>query len=140
MSHYSLAFIFNKSLSKVLLIHKTHPEWQAGKINGIGGKIEPGETPVDCIVRETAEETGLVIPKDQWTPVGVLSSAEWEVSVFGAVYTGSLAQAKSLTGERIEWIAHAQLPKNVIYNLRWLIPMTMDKLINNDPHGFTLSP
>lgn len=124
----------------MLLIHKTHPEWQAGKINGIGGKIEAGEEPVDCIVRETAEETGLMIPKEQWTAVGVLSSAEWKVHVFGAVYTGSLAQTKSMTDEQIEWITHAKLPKNVIYNLRWLIPMTMDKLINNDPHGFTLSP
>ncbi|OYV07453.1 MAG: NUDIX hydrolase [Verrucomicrobiales bacterium VVV1] len=28
----------------------------AGKINGPGGKIDPGETPLDCVVRETQEE------------------------------------------------------------------------------------
>jgi 8-oxo-dGTP diphosphatase len=28
----------------------------AGKINGPGGKIDPGETPLDCVIRETQEE------------------------------------------------------------------------------------
>jgi 8-oxo-dGTP diphosphatase len=28
----------------------------AGKINGPGGKIEPGETPLECVIRETQEE------------------------------------------------------------------------------------
>jgi 8-oxo-dGTP diphosphatase len=33
----------------------------AGKINGPGGKIEPDETPLDCVIRETQEEL-LVTP------------------------------------------------------------------------------
>ena len=32
-----------------------------GKLNGIGGKIEPGERPIDCIIREVKEEVGLVL-------------------------------------------------------------------------------
>lgn len=31
------------------------------KWNGPGGKIQPGETPEQCIIRETLEETGLTI-------------------------------------------------------------------------------
>ncbi len=30
-----------------------------GKWNGPGGKIDPGETPEECVIRETKEETGL---------------------------------------------------------------------------------
>ena len=40
---------------KVLLIHKKRG-LGAGKINGPGGKLEPGETPKQCAIRETTEE------------------------------------------------------------------------------------
>lgn len=40
---------------RVLLIHKKRGIG-AGKINGPGGKIDPGETAAECAVRETQEE------------------------------------------------------------------------------------
>ncbi|MEZ5330155.1 MAG: 8-oxo-dGTP diphosphatase [Verrucomicrobiales bacterium] len=40
---------------EVLLIRKKRGIG-AGKINGPGGKIDPGETPVQCAIRETQEE------------------------------------------------------------------------------------
>jgi 8-oxo-dGTP diphosphatase len=40
---------------RILLIHKKRGLGQ-GKINGPGGRIEPGETPLACAVRETREE------------------------------------------------------------------------------------
>ena len=43
---------------RVLLIRKKRG-LGAGKINGPGGKLEPGETPEQCAVRETREEVGL---------------------------------------------------------------------------------
>ncbi|MEM9478164.1 MAG: 8-oxo-dGTP diphosphatase [Verrucomicrobiota bacterium] len=43
---------------RVLLIRKKRGIG-AGKINGPGGKIEPGETALECAVRETIEEIGV---------------------------------------------------------------------------------
>lgn len=40
---------------KILLIEKKRG-LGAGKINGPGGKIEPGETPLQAVIRETQEE------------------------------------------------------------------------------------
>lgn len=57
---YVLGFMFNEDESKVLLIMKNRPAWQAGKLNGVGGKIEAGETPIQAMEREFAEETGFV--------------------------------------------------------------------------------
>ncbi|MGC6467826.1 MAG: 8-oxo-dGTP diphosphatase [Akkermansiaceae bacterium] len=41
--------------SKVLLIEKLRGIGE-GKINGPGGKIDPGETPEQCVIRECQEE------------------------------------------------------------------------------------
>ncbi len=46
----------------VLLIHKKRG-LGAGKINGPGGRIDEGESPVECAVREVEEELG-VTPLD----------------------------------------------------------------------------
>ncbi|TFH05705.1 MAG: 8-oxo-dGTP diphosphatase [Spirochaetales bacterium] len=45
---------------EILLIHKKRGLGQ-GKINGPGGRVEEGETPMEAAVRETWEEVGLVL-------------------------------------------------------------------------------
>ena len=35
--------------------------YRVGKLNGPGGKIEEGETPKDCVIRETSEEFGICL-------------------------------------------------------------------------------
>jgi 8-oxo-dGTP pyrophosphatase MutT (NUDIX family) len=45
--------------NNVLLILKDRPEWQKGKFNLPGGKMEEGETPIEAAVRELKEEAGL---------------------------------------------------------------------------------
>lgn len=47
---------------QILLIHKKRGIG-AGKINGPGGKVDPGETPLAAAIRETQEEIG-VTPLD----------------------------------------------------------------------------
>ena len=44
-----------------LMIHRIKKEndMNAGKWNGLGGKLEPGETPEECAIREIQEESGL---------------------------------------------------------------------------------
>ncbi|MDA0813474.1 MAG: 8-oxo-dGTP diphosphatase [Verrucomicrobia bacterium] len=51
---------------EVLLIRKKRGIG-AGKINGPGGKIDPGETPMQCAIRETQEELHVtaVDPKER---------------------------------------------------------------------------
>lgn len=51
----TLLFIIDEAERSVLLIRKKRG-LGAGKINGPGGKLDPGETPEQCAVRETQEE------------------------------------------------------------------------------------
>ena len=69
MQTYACGFLFSLDRQRVLLIRKRRPAWQAGKLNGLGGKIEPGETPDAAARREVLEETGLVVPHVEhlWT-------------------------------------------------------------------------
>ena len=52
----TLCFLIQEG--QILLIRKKRG-LGAGKINGPGGRIEPGEEPHECAVRETSEEVGL---------------------------------------------------------------------------------
>ncbi len=47
---------------KTLMLHRIKKEndMHAGKWNGLGGKMEAGETPEECAIREVREESGLV--------------------------------------------------------------------------------
>ena len=52
-----------KKDGKTLMIHRIKKEndMHHGKWNGLGGKLNPGESPEDCVIREVREESGLTI-------------------------------------------------------------------------------
>jgi len=49
--------------NKTLMVHRIKKEndMHQGKWNGLGGKLEPGETPEECAIREIREESGLEV-------------------------------------------------------------------------------
>lgn len=57
---------------EVLLGRKKHGLGE-GNFVGLGGKLEPGESPVDAAVREVLEESGLVVAAGDLEPRGLLS-------------------------------------------------------------------
>lgn len=59
MKLYTCAFAFTPDARHILLLRKHEPIWQRGKLNGIGGKVEPGETILEATRREFCEETKL---------------------------------------------------------------------------------
>jgi 8-oxo-dGTP diphosphatase len=52
-----------RKAGETLMVHRIKKEndMHQGKWNGLGGKIEPGETPEECVIREVYEESGLVV-------------------------------------------------------------------------------
>jgi 8-oxo-dGTP pyrophosphatase MutT (NUDIX family) len=101
MKTYCLGFVFSLARDAVLLIEKRRPAFQAGLLNGIGGKREDGETAVAAMARECAEETGLVLPEAAWVARGQMGDGvHYHVAVFEA--TADLTLAQSLTDEPVQ--------------------------------------
>jgi 8-oxo-dGTP diphosphatase len=132
MQVYSCGFLFAHDRTRVLLIRKNRPAWQAGKLNGLGGKLEPGETPLDAMRREFWEEAGMRI--EGWAErvvlTGVPSEADprgWRGHFFRAFANDdALAACRAKTDEALELHPTDPLPREVIPNLRWLIPLLLD--------------
>jgi len=66
MIRYTICFIRNGD--HVLMINRQNRP-NMGLWNGVGGKIEPGETPEESLLREVAEETGLHLAEARFAGV-----------------------------------------------------------------------
>lgn len=88
---YVVILLFNEQHDRVLLIRKNRPQWQAGKLNGLGGKVEPSETPHHAATRELKEEamiivTDLIECASFRMPDDAVGRTEWcRITVFTAV-------------------------------------------------------
>jgi ADP-ribose pyrophosphatase len=135
MRHYVCGFLFTPGEPFVALIKKTKPRWQAGLYNGIGGKIEDGETPIDAMVREFKEETGCETVF-RWNlfckivnPAHDSPSGPWTVHFFKAF---GVATLQSPTDEKVAWYNCASIARInshiFVPNLQWLIPMALEDI------------
>lgn len=124
---YCAGFLFGPYLADVALIRKAKPAWQRGKLNGIGGKVEPGETPHDAMVREFEEEAGVRVPR--WTLIRTERFEAAVVHFFAALASHSQwGDIDTKTEEEVTKVflgAEDELLAgySVMYNLPYLIPM-----------------
>ena len=81
-----------------------------GKWNGLGGKLEAGETPEECVSREVLEESGLSIRDPKYCGLLIFTNFkgnDWYVFVFTATdFTGELIDSPE---GRLEWISDEKL-------------------------------
>ena len=100
MQKYVLGFVINEDGQSILLLRKNRPKFLAGRLNGVGGKVEDGEQTVDAMVRECLEECDLFIPPDEWFLIGTMGDEKtYHVSVFAA--TAPLRHARQCTDEEL---------------------------------------
>lgn len=123
---YVLGFMFDSERRRVLLVEKSSPEWQRGKINGVGGKQERNETPIAAMVREFGEEVAIQTDESDWTWCLTLHGKDWNVQVFKAEGPIGLARQTSTKDKPVRCAIDA-LPAEVIPNLRWIIPFLLDR-------------
>lgn len=122
-----VGFLF--SGPRVLLVRKTRPSWQAGLLNGVGGKVEDNETPIAAMYREFGEETSHKAHID-WK----LFCTEYEEPQKAMVYfyVGHVPDRPTMpiandVGEELRWVRVEDLPfHKKLGNLTWLIPLALD--------------
>lgn len=126
MQTYVSGFLFSPCGQHVALIQKLNPKWQRGLLNGIGGKIEPGETPHDAMAREFHEEAGLVTRPENWTCFARLHRPDEYLVDFMFCRDARFDQIRSIEQEEVGIYECSDLPAHLMPNLRWLIPMSLD--------------
>ena len=122
MNKYVTGFLVNPDTNKVCLIKKNKPAWQKGRLNGVGGHIEAGESPKDAMTREFWEEAGE--DKIVWRQFLFVTGKEYELYCFTAkADSNNIKKIHTMTDEIIDWFPVEALPENILANLKWLIPM-----------------
>lgn len=112
------------------MLHRVKKEndMHQGKWNGLGGKLEAGESPEECVIREVREEAGLEIASPKMH--GFITFPEfdgnddWYVFVFSAdSFSGSLIDSNEGI---LKWIPDDELLDLNLWEgdkvfLKWLL-------------------
>lgn len=119
--HVNICYIINSD-GRILLQKKARG-FGAGKWNGPGGKIEPGEGIEESVRREVAEETGLTV-KDL-EKIGELEFVfrdrpEWNNYMHAFVCREFAGEAEDKGEGRLKWCHPEELP--------------YEKMWDDDPH------
>lgn len=127
MNRYVVGFLFSQDRERVILIHKHKPEWQKNKLNGVGGKIEEDENTHEAMTREFLEEAGVEIT--DWELFVHYSNENIYEVFFFKCFSNLIYKTSTQEEESIRIIPVKRLPSNLIFNLRWLIPLCLDHYI-----------
>lgn len=107
--HVAVAVIVRDG--RVLIARRPEHVHQGGLLEFPGGKVEPGETVQQALVREIVEETGLRVPESGLEPVIGIRHDYGDKQVFLDVWQTATATGEPFgrEGQPIEWLAPEDL-------------------------------
>ncbi|MFZ0455471.1 MAG: 8-oxo-dGTP diphosphatase [Ignavibacteriaceae bacterium] len=109
----TLCYITDKKQKSTLMLHRIKKEndYHQGKWNGLGGKLDSGESPEECAIREIKEESGLTVKnpllKGFLTFPNFDGVDDWYVFVFTFdEFNGNLIDSPE---GKLEWVPNDEL-------------------------------
>lgn len=119
---------------KILLQYKAEGKFGEGKWNGPGGKIKPEETPLEGVIREVQEETGLTIIEPELNGLidfyfGEKPEPDWKTYVFRVTkFTGKL---KPNDEGELRWFKIDDIPYGNMWqdDVHWLPSFILGKKV-----------
>jgi 8-oxo-dGTP diphosphatase len=125
-SEFVLTLLFTVDGTRVVLMRRTRPAWQSGRVNALGGRLLDGESAGVAAQREVREESGVDIDAAEWLEVLVWDDAEYRMHVVRAM-NDRAREARTMEDQEVFLADVDALPANVIDNLRWLVPLALDR-------------
>lgn len=112
MYKYTLCFI--KKGSKLLMLNRDSAPTK-GLWNGVGGKIEGNESPTECVIRESFEETGIVLENVAYK--GVIS---W---IADASYSGGMYVFIAVIPDDYQYITPKKVDEGILdwKDIEWIL-------------------
>lgn len=130
-TEYCLGLAFRDD--DVLLMVKDHPEWQKGKLNGIGGHLERNEGFNEAMIREFKEETGVNTKFDDWKffqRLTITDKDENEHIIFCLVLRPDFSLPTVFVernNEAVQWFDLYDLNiHNTVEHLPWIIQLALE--------------
>jgi len=147
MKYYVLGFVFDEKMENVIMMKKNRPEWQAGMLNGVGGKVEDNETWIEAMSREYEEEAGIYIHSSFWKHILTLRFDNATIRVYATSNSSFYENSHTITDEEIIKIPVRFIDRRctvvldnpdssvksckiykVIKNIQYLIPLCIERL------------
>ncbi|MCR8660683.1 NUDIX hydrolase [Paenibacillus endoradicis] len=141
MLKYTICFI--RRGNELLLLNRMKAP-NMGLWNGVGGKIEPFEQPMDGIIREIQEETGLSVQQVQEAGIVKWISSESESGMYlyycelpiDTVYATPIEKDEGiLAWKSIDWVLDHE-NEGVVDNMKYFLPYLLRGDFDNQ-HTFT---
>ena len=82
MKNTTLCYIENKECYLMLHRIKKKNDMNQDKWLGVGGKMEEGESPEECVLREVREETGFILKKYAYRGFITFVSKQWGTEIW----------------------------------------------------------
>jgi 8-oxo-dGTP pyrophosphatase MutT (NUDIX family) len=109
---------------RVLLIHRRRQP-NAGRWDGVGGKVEAGEDPFAGCIREVREETGLVIGSPALRALWVVTARDSGQIWILFTFTAAVPEGELVTSDEgdVEWVSLDRLDElRVMPDTRLVLP------------------
>ncbi|MES5955279.1 8-oxo-dGTP diphosphatase [Bacillus fungorum] len=145
MYKHTLCFI--KRNEEILMLNREY-DTVKGLWNGVGGKIEKGETPLENAIREIKEETNIEVTHDQIQFKGII---KWEYSSYsGGMYLYLIELLNEFTYQTpkkvsegiLDWKEISWILSDYNYGVGEMIPKFLVEVLHNElilEHNFVLS-